>query len=132
MNPEIEGGGKKPTRYWHKHLPEVGADRRKKPFRRWHKLFSEFLSHTAKLQGRHGIMDRAAAKRAASLSLMLEDMDTKLLKGEFVNPEAYSRTSSSLERVLTQLGVLEPEPSTPKPTLNDLLNRKESQENGKP
>ncbi len=106
-----------------------GVDGRTKPARRWHKLFSEFLAHTGTLQGRHNEMDRAAAKRAASLTLMLEKMDSQLLRGEFVNPESYSRTSSAFERVLTQLGVLEPEPEK-KPTLKDLLNKKEQLQNG--
>lgn len=74
-------------------------------------------------------MTRAAAKRGATLTLFLEKMDRDLLNGVYVNPESYARTSSALERVLTQLGVLEPEPEK-KPTLNDLLNKKEQPKNG--
>jgi hypothetical protein len=85
------------------------VDGRTKASRRWHQLFSEFLAHTGTLQGRHHIMDRAAAKRAATLTLLLEKMDAQLIRGEAVNPESYARTSSALERVLTQLGVLEEE-----------------------
>ena len=102
------------------------VDGRTKTSRRWNTLFSEFLAHTGTLQGRHHIMDRATAKRAASLTLLLEKMDAQLLRGESLNPEAYSRTSSALERVLTQLGILEPEPEPRKPTLKDLLDKKET------
>jgi hypothetical protein len=109
-----------------RHFPEIESDGRKKPARRWHKLFSQFLAHTGKFQGRHAEMDRAAAKRAATLSVMLEKMDSALLRGEQINPEAYSRTSNSLERVLCQLGVMEDPKPDPLKTLQAHIAKKES------
>jgi hypothetical protein len=85
-------------------------DGRTKGSRRWHHLFSEYLSHTGTLSGRHHTADRSAAKQAATLTLLLEKMDAQNIRGEAVNPEAYSRASNSLERLFNFLGIGKEEP----------------------
>jgi hypothetical protein len=110
-----------------KNFPEK-VDGRTKASRRWHELFSEYLAHRGPFQGRHATADRSAAKQAATLTLLLEKMDSQLIRGESVNPEAYARTCNSLERVLNFLGIgkEEPKPDPLKP-LQDHLTRKDKE-----
>ena len=110
-----------------KNFPE-GADGRSKGARRWRQLFSEYLNARGPLNGRHSVSDRAAAKGCASLTMLLEKMDSQIARGEFVNPESYARSANTLARLAAFLGIeswkeeAKPDPLKP---LKDHLTQKE-------
>jgi len=133
QNNEIHTGGQSPPNQGHPapksrrmrgDLHLVGVDNRTKPARRWRGLFSTYLNAN-KPPGGPNDHHRNAAKRAASLTLLVEKMESDLVAGRQVDAAVYTRTLNTLNRYLASLG-LEPrweedkDPQSTKPNLEKL------------
>lgn len=96
-----------------------GVDLRTRSARRWRTLFHSF-NHAATAPD--GMTRENLCRRAATLTLELERLDTLAAAGKPLDGDLLVRLSNSLDRVLERLGLTTPQ-EQPKPDPRAALNK---------
>ena len=82
-------------------------DGRSKEARRWRDLYDAFVAETL-AKGKRTETAKQLCRRATTLTILCEEMEGALVRGELVDPSEYARLSGALSRTLRSLG-LEPD-----------------------